>query len=72
MREQVSLLLDHGHSQARKYPVGMVWDEARIVISRINKEEAGRMTLLQLAAASILSKKGAALFKKTVKGLING
>jgi hypothetical protein len=68
----VSLLLDHGHSDARFYPLGMVWDEAEIVVERMNQEDASRTVLLQLAAASIISKEGGKLLKKTLKELTDG
>lgn len=72
LRKQVSLLLDHGHTEARFYPLSMVWDEVAIVVERLNREEASRATLIQLAGASIMSKKGSALFKKVIKELNNG
>ena len=68
----MSLLLDHGHSEARYYPIGMVWEEASIVVERLNQEEASRTALLQLAGAAVMSKKGASLLQKVLKEMTNG
>jgi len=65
----VSLLLDHGHPQARHYPVGMVWEEARLVVDRTNQQEASRTVLLHVAAAAVMSKKGHQALKKVLKEL---
>lgn len=72
LRKKVSLLLDHGHLQARQYPVGMVWEEAQIVVNRWNQEEASRAALLNKAVAALLSKNGGQAFKKTLKELTDG
>lgn len=72
VRKQVSLLLDHGHQHARFYPLGMVWDEAQIVVERLNQEEASRTALLQLAGAAVMSKKGNSLLQKVLKEMTNG
>ena len=72
IRRQVSLLLDHGHAHARFYPVGMVWEEAQIVVERLNQEEASRTALLQLAGAAVMSKKGNALLQKVLKEMNDG
>lgn len=69
LRRQVSLLLDHGHPHARRYPVGMVWEEAMLVVERMNREAASDKVLLQLAAGSLLSKDAGRQFKKTLKEL---
>jgi len=72
VRRQVSLLLDHGHAAARHYPLGMVFEEAQIVVERMNQEEASRTALLQLAGAAVMSKKGNAALQKVLKELTNG
>ena len=72
VRRQVSLLLDHGHQYARHYPVGMVWEEAQIVVERLNQEEASRTALFQLAGAAVMSKKGNSLLQKVLKEMTNG
>lgn len=72
VRRQVSLLLDHGHQHARFYPIGMVWEEAQIVVERTNQEEASRTALMQLAGLGVMSKKGAQALRKVLKELSNG
>ena len=68
----MSLLLDHGHQHARFYPLGMVWEEAQLVVERANQEEASRTALLQIAGAAVMSKNGAELLQKVLKELTNG
>lgn len=65
----MSLLLDHGHPEAQHYPVGMVFVEAEIVVERLNGMEATRAVLIQMAASSVMSRKGAAEFQKLIKRL---
>lgn len=72
LRKQVSLLLDHGHQYARFYPVGWVWEESQIVVERINREEASRTALLQVAGSAVMSKDGAKLLKQVLKELTDG
>lgn len=67
----MSLLLDHGHPHARHYPIGMVWDEATLVVERMNREAASNTALLQLAAGSLLSKDAGKQLKKTLKELLD-
>lgn len=69
MRRQVSLLLDHGHKHAHSYPIGMVSDEASLVAERLNRLEATRAILVQMAISSVLTKEGGKVFQKTVKEL---
>lgn len=45
----------------------MVFEEAEIVASRLNSQEATRAILIQLAAGSIMSKKAGDAFSKTIK-----
>lgn len=71
IRRQVSLLLSEGHPDAPHYPIGMVWDEARLAVERINRFHATQAVLVQQAVSSILSKDGAKEFKKTITGLNN-
>ncbi len=70
MRRQVNLLLDHGHPEAPAYPIGMVWDEARLVVERLNGLESTRAVLLQMAVSSLFSKEGGRAFKMTIERLI--
>lgn len=59
----------HGHTEARHYPVPMVWTEVRIVRKRLNRELAESAIFTQLAMLSAQSKKAAGLFKKQIKKL---
>ena len=68
----MSLLLDHGHRHAWFYPIGMVWEEAQLVVERMNHEEASRTALLNIAGAAVMSKDGAKLLKKVLKELTDG
>lgn len=68
----MSLLLENGHAEARFYPLGMVWDEARIVVARKNAELASGAALLQMVGASLVSKKGGSSLKKVLKELTSG
>ena len=72
LRKQVSLLLDHGHKDARHYPVGMVWDESEIVVERVNRELASQATIMQAAFIGSNSKKGAAHLQRLLKELTDG
>lgn len=69
IRRQISLLLAEGHQDARHYPIGMVWDEAKLVVERRNRAHATDAMLIQLAVGSVLSKKGAQEFSKQIKRL---
>lgn len=71
-RRQVSLLLDHGHRDARFYPLGMVWEEAMIVVERMNQELASQMALMQLVGHSVMSKNGAKALRTALKELTSG
>lgn len=69
IRRQVSLLLAEGHPYAQHYPIGMVWDESRLAVARINGFHATQAILVQLAISSALSKEGAKEFKKSIQRL---
>jgi len=47
----------------------MVWDEANLIIERVNAMEVTRGTLMQLAISSILSKKAGKEFEKLMISL---
>lgn len=64
--------MDHGHPEARFYPLSMVWEEVEIVTVRLNQQEASRTVLMQLAVSSIISKEGGKLLDKTLKVLTDG
>jgi hypothetical protein len=69
IRRQVSLLKAHGHSEPHRYPVGMVWDESNLVVEHLNRAEATRAVLLQMAVSSVLSEEAGKEFKKIVERL---
>lgn len=66
----VSLLMAHGHLEARHYPVPMVWRETRIVRQRIEREMANTALLMQLTIGSVLSEDAGKEFKKQVRRLL--
>lgn len=72
LREQVNLLMAHGHPEARFYPVPVVWTEVGIVRTRLNREMASNAVLMQLAISSVLSEKAGKAFQKQVKKLSEG
>jgi hypothetical protein len=63
------MLLDHGHPEARYYPLGMLYDESNLVRERANGRIVTEAQLLQMAVASILSKESRKEFAKTTKRL---
>lgn len=70
IRRQVSLLIEHGHVHARRYPLGMVMDEAKIAVERVNNGYATQAVLLQSAVSGVISKKANKEFKKQVDLLL--
>lgn len=60
----------HGHSEARNYPVPVVWTEVTLVQERANGLLASEISLLQLAVHSVLSKDAGAKLKKRLKDLV--
>lgn len=62
----MSLLLDHGHPEARHYPLGMLSDETALVIERVNGNIVTDANLLQLAIGSVLSKKARIEFSDAI------
>ena len=69
IRRQVSLLLDHGHPDAGRYPIGMVWDEAELVVERENRRIATEATFTNLAVSAVISAKSGKQFEKQIKKL---
>lgn len=65
----MSLCLDHGHPEARLYPLGMLWDESNLVIERVNGATVTEANLLQHAIGSILSKKSGTHFQKMIRDI---
>ena len=50
----------------------MLWDEAALVVERLNTAEVTRAALLQMAVSSMFSKEAAKEFKKVTKSLSDG
>lgn len=61
------MLYANGHPEAHNYPFGRLWDEAALVMERINNMAATEAILLQQAVSSVLSKKAHKEFEKTLK-----
>lgn len=62
--------MDHGHTEARLYPVPMVWMEVMLVRERVNRELASSASLTQLVIGSMLSKKAQAKLKERLRELV--
>lgn len=62
-------MLDHGHPEARHYPIGYLWDEVTLVRERLNQAATSEATLLQLAVGSLLSNETGKQFKKALDAL---
>lgn len=73
----MSLLLSHGHPDAASYPIGMLADEASIVVDRVASEQASAVTLQQMAMSTVpnmgikpaTTKRAMRLFQGAVKML---
>lgn len=68
----MSLLLASGHPQAMHYPLGRVFDEARLVVERRNNELATIGVIIQNATATTgmgANKETKEIFTKLIKGL---
>ena len=61
--------MDHGHPHAGHYPIRMVWEEALLVVERLNGVAVTEAVFLQMAVSSLFSKQGAKEFSKVVKRL---
>ena len=66
----MSLLLAEGHTAARRYPVGVVWSEAKMVRRRINQRISLEAIVLQAAVGSVIA--GPKHFQEVLKGLEDG
>lgn len=66
IRRDVSLLLSEGHSEARRYPLGMVWTEARIVRERNTNRRVRDAAITQLVLSTLFSKKAGKELERTL------
>lgn len=53
LKQDVSLLLDHGHAQAALYPIGRMLDEVQIVKERVAKNMAQNAVMTSMVMSSI-------------------
>jgi hypothetical protein len=60
----VSLLLSEGHPCARRYPVAVVWSEARIVRERNAYRRSRDAAVMQMVLGSMFSKKASKELEK--------
>lgn len=58
-----------GHLFANRYPFGRLWAEVKIAHRRINNMLSNEATAVQMAVASLLTKKGQTAFKEFIKSL---
>jgi hypothetical protein len=68
----VSFLLAEGHTNARRYPLRMVWDEVRLARSRVDTLLASQALLTQMVVNGLFSKESVEAFSKTIKELTRG
>lgn len=66
------MLIDHGHPDAAEYPLGLVFDEARLVEDRLNGYFATNAVLTQMAVSALFSKDAGKAFQEMVTDLIEG
>lgn len=65
----MSLLVDHGHPQANRYPIPMLGAEANLVVERLNRQTVTDTVMIRRAISSVLSKEGGKDFDEAVKEL---
>lgn len=53
----MSLLLAEGHRHARRYPLGVMWSEARIVRQRHNQKALQDAAVMQAVIGTVLGGK---------------
>ena len=64
--------MDHGHLRARDYPIGMVWEEIRIVVDRVKSENAMRALIMRAAISATKTQDAATAFDKMIGDLLDG
>lgn len=65
----MSLLVDHGHPQANRYPVPMLKAEERLVVQRLNQRTVTEAVMIRRAIGSVLSAEGGKDFNEAVEEL---
>lgn len=63
IRQNVSLLVAHNHTEVDLYPMGALFDEADIIRKRIDRQTASEAILLRSAILACFSEEGAKNFK---------
>jgi hypothetical protein len=72
IRRKLSLLLAHGHPDAGSYPLGFMSDEASLIVERTNALMATEGTIIQAAAAAVMTKEGGKHFQNVLASLVPG
>jgi uncharacterized protein HemY len=54
------------------YPIGRVWEEAELIVQRLNQQAASNTSLMRIAVGAVISKEGAQLLDKVLKELNHG
>jgi hypothetical protein len=65
----VSLLLSEGHTEARNYPIGFAWSEARIIRQRQAARRRADAAQMQMVIASVFDSKAGKQLAKVLKRL---
>lgn len=65
----MSLLLANGHPDALDYPLGMVSDEAELIVERQNRNLATGAILMQAAVGSTQYKEMGEVFRQLIAEL---
>ncbi|ALA45445.1 tail protein [Achromobacter phage phiAxp-2] len=66
------MLLANGHTNATKYPIGWLIDEAALVKERIAIQDANQAVWTKRAIAACLDRESAKLFQEFVEDAGNG
>jgi len=67
LRRKRSLLVANGHPHAGLYPLGMLNDEAGLVIERQNNLLASEAVLLQAAASTLFAEEAGQHFNELIE-----
>lgn len=64
--------MEAGHPEAKRYPLGYLFDEVQLVEDRRNGIMVSEATLIQGAIMSVLSAKGGKVFAERIEKLTEG
>lgn len=62
----------NGHSEALKYPIGMLRDEAAIVTEIENRQLTSSAIVTRNAVAAVMVEEGGEIFRDMIERLENG